>query len=35
MEDGITKNVTSIASLQMTYMGRTVENKKFETSLEN
>jgi hypothetical protein len=34
MEDGITKNVTSIASLQITYMSRTVEDKKFETSLE-
>jgi hypothetical protein len=34
MEDGITKNVTSIASLQITYMGRAVEDKKFETSLE-
>jgi hypothetical protein len=34
MEDGITKNVTSIASLQITYMNRTVEDKKFETGLE-
>ena len=34
MEDGITKNVTSIASLQITYMSRTVEDKKIETSLE-
>jgi hypothetical protein len=34
MEDGITKNVTSIASLQITYMSRTVEDKNFETSLE-
>jgi hypothetical protein len=34
MEDAITKNVTSIASLQITYMSRTVEDKNFETGLE-
>jgi hypothetical protein len=34
MEDGITKNVTSIASLQITYMSRTIDDKKFETGLE-
>lgn len=34
MEDGITKNVTSIASLQITYMSRALGDKKFETGLE-
>jgi hypothetical protein len=34
MEDSITKNVTSIASLQITYMNQTMEDKKFEANLE-
>ncbi len=34
MEDAITKNVTSIASLQITYMSQTMEDKKFSVNLE-
>jgi hypothetical protein len=34
MEDAITKNVTSVAFLQITYMSQTREDKKFEANLE-